>query len=384
MRTVAVLGSTGSVGASTLEVLRELKGTHRVTALVAHRNAARIVEQAREFRPDLIGLTDFDAARIAGRELAGEPIGVIAGPDAACEVLAETRPQVTVAAIMGAAGLPSALEAVRQGSLLALANKEALVMAGNQLTQRARASGSTIVPVDSEHSAIFQAVQGQPPNSLRKIYLTASGGPFVDLPAGDFAAVTKEQALCHPTWEMGRKITIDSATMMNKALEIIEAHWLFGLAPESIQVLVHRQSIVHSMAEFVDGSILAQMGIPSMTVPVRYALAHPDRAMTSSSYFDLERFSRLSFEAPDTARFPALELGHRVARELGLAGTAMNAANEVAVTHFLAGRAPFDAIPATVRAVLDRLNNIDDPTLEQILAGDAWAREEAERCLSSS
>ena len=384
MRTVAVLGSTGSVGTSTLEVLRELTGTHRVTALVAHRNAAAIVEQAREFRPDLVALTDPDAARVVERELRGETIGVIAGPDAACEALAETRPDVAVAAIMGAAGLPSALEAVRLGLLLALANKEALVMAGNELTRRARHSGSSIVPVDSEHSAIFQAVQGQPPDSLRKIYLTASGGPFVDLPAERFAKVTKEQALRHPTWKMGRKITIDSATMMNKALEIIEAHWMFGLDADSIQVLVHRQSIVHSMVEFVDGSILAQLGLPSMTVPVRYALAYPERAQTSRSYFDLERFSHLTFEAPDAARFPALDLGHQVARDLGLAGTALNAANEVAVGSFLEGQSSFDAIPATVRTVLDRLNNVTDPTLEQILACDLWAREEAQQCLSNS
>ena len=388
MRTVAILGSTGSVGQSTLEVMPELRDTHRVSLLVAHRNASLVVSQARKFRPDLVALVDPAAAAVAEEELRGEGIPVHGGEHAAVEALREVDPDVVMAAILGAAGLQSALEAVRSGALLALANKEALVMAGNTLTRAARESGAKIVPVDSEHSAIFQAIQGEggeQTSSLRRLFLTASGGPFLDLPQAEFAAISPEQALRHPTWEMGRKITIDSATMMNKALEIIEARWLFDVPSERIEVLVHRQSIVHSMVEFVDGSILAQLGLPSMTVPVRYALSYPDRAATSRSYFDLDRFSRLTFERPDRDRFPAIDLGHEVAANLGLAGTALNAANEVAVRSFLERKSSFDSIPATVRTVLDRLDNrTDDPDLEEILATDSWAREEAEKCLKSS
>ena len=385
MRTVAILGSTGSVGQSTIRVMPELAETHRVSLLVAHRNASLIASQARELRPDMVALIDPSAAAIAEKELSGEGIPVLSGANAAVEALQETGPDVVMAAIMGAAGLPSALEAVRSGALLALANKEALVMAGHTLTRTALESGARIVPVDSEHSAIFQAIQGEQRSSLRRLFLTASGGPFLDLAKREFAGISPDQALKHPTWKMGRKITIDSATMMNKALEIIEARWLFGVPSEKIEVLVHRQSIVHSMVEFVDGSILAQLGLPSMTVPVRYALAYPQRAPTTRSYFDLERFSQLTFEQPDTDRFPALDLGHEVARNLGLAGTALNAANEVAVRFFLDRKSSFEAIPATVRTVLDRLDNrTDDPDLEQILATDSWARREAEQCLLSA
>ena len=385
MRTVAILGSTGSVGQSTIRVMPELAETHRVSLLVAHRNASLIASQARELRPDMVALIDPSAAAIAEKELSGEGIPVLSGANAAVEALQETGPDVVMAAIMGAAGLPSALEAVRSGALLALANKEALVMAGHTLTRIALESGARIVPVDSEHSAIFQAIQGEQRSSLRRLFLTASGGPFLDLAKREFAGISPDQALKHPTWEMGPKITIDSATMMNKALEIIEARWLFGVPSEKIEVLVHRQSIVHSMVEFVDGSILAQLGLPSMTVPVRYALAYPQRAPTTRSYFDLERFSQLTFEQPDTDRFPALDLGHEVARNLGLAGTALNAANEVAVRFFLDRKSSFEAIPATVRTVLDRLDNrTDDPDLEQILATDSWARREAEQCLLSA
>ena len=385
MRTVAILGSTGSVGQSTIRVMPELAETHRVSLLVAHRNASLIASQARELRPDMVALIDPSAAAIAEKELSGEGIPVLSGANAAVEALQETGPDVVMAAIMGAAGLPSALEAVRSGALLALANKEALVMAGHTLTRIALESGARIVPVDSEHSAIFQAIQGEQRSSLRRLFLTASGGPFLDLAKKEFAGISPDQALKHPTWKMGRKITIDSATMMNKALEIIEARWLFGVPSEKIEVLVHRQSIVHSMVEFVDGSILAQLGLPSMTVPVRYALAYPQRAPTTRSYFDLERFSQLTFEQPDTDRFPALDLGHEVARNLGLAGTALNAANEVAVRFFLDRKSSFEAIPATVRTVLDRLDNrTDDPDLEQILATDSWARREAEQCLLSA
>ncbi|MFG0319206.1 MAG: 1-deoxy-D-xylulose-5-phosphate reductoisomerase [Planctomycetota bacterium JB042] len=382
MRTVSVLGATGSVGDSTFKVLEELPDTHRVVSMVAHSNDARLVELARRFRPELVGLVDRAAAGRAREALAPSGIEVIEGDDVAVEALRATSPDLVLAAITGAAGLASSLETVARGASLLLANKEALVMAGNLITRAAAASGSAIVPVDSEHSAIFQAIHGEDARAVRRIFLTASGGPFVDREAGSFADVRPEDALRHPTWEMGRKITIDSATMMNKALEIVEARWLFDVPAESIEVLVHRQSIVHSMVEFVDGSILAQLGTPSMTVPVRHALGYPERVETSRSYFDIEQFAALSFEPPDAVRFPALDLGHAVARTLGLSGTALNAANEVAVAAFLDGATRFDRISETAARVLDALDDVADPDLEQILAADAWAREEATRCLS--
>jgi 1-deoxy-D-xylulose-5-phosphate reductoisomerase len=309
-------------------------------------------------------------------------IEVFGGPDAATEVVRATESDVVVAAITGAAGLSSALETVRRGKRLALANKEALVMAGNLVTRLAAENGAEIVPVDSEHSAIFQALHGEPARSVRRLFLTASGGPFVDLPAASFQGVSPEQALQHPTWKMGPKITIDSATMMNKALEIVEAHWLFGTPPAAIEVLVHRQSIVHSMVEFHDGSILAQLGVPSMTVPIRYAIAYPERARTQENWFDIARFAKLTFEAPDPARFPALRLGARAASEGGLSGAVLNAANEVAVARFLARDIRFDRIAETVERVLDAMQNRTEPSLEEILAADRWARKEAERCLT--
>jgi len=384
MRSVCILGSTGSVGKSTLTVLAELRATHRIDALVARGSVDDLVAQALETRPRIVGLIDPRAAARAKERLAPLGIDVIAGPDAAAEVVRAAQCDVVVAAITGAAGLASALETARQGKLLALANKESLVMAGGLLTRLARETGARILPVDSEHSAIFQSLAGAPASSVRRLFLTASGGPFVDLPGDRFGDVTPEQALCHPTWKMGPKITVDSATLMNKALEIIEAHWLFDVPPQQIDVLVHRQSIVHSMVEFVDGSLLAQLGIPSMTVPIRYAVAWPERAPTKEQYFDLGRFSKLTFEPPDHARFPALRLGVRAATEGGLAGAALNAANEVAVERFLAGEIRFDRIAATVEHVLDKLKNTPDPDLPEILSADRYAREEANRCLTRS
>lgn len=381
MRTVTILGCTGSVGESTIKVLAELAATHRVVGLVARGSVDAIVAQAEALRPRVVGLIDDAAAAKARARLAGGGIEVIGGADAAVDVLRATEPDIVLAAITGAAGLASSLETVKMGKTLALANKEALVLAGHLLMQLARETGSAIVPVDSEHSAIYQALHGEPPTRIRRIFLTASGGPFVDLPAAEFPRVTPAAALQHPTWKMGPKITIDSATMMNKALEIVEARWLFATPAERIRVLVHRQSIVHSMLEFVDGSMIAQLGVPSMTVPIRYALCHPERAATREDWFDAARFANLTFAEPDLERFPALRLGFAAAAAGGLAGTVLNAANEVAVDRFLAGKASFDAIPATVERVLDRMQNETDPPLERILAADAWARGEARRCM---
>jgi 1-deoxy-D-xylulose-5-phosphate reductoisomerase len=384
MRTVCILGSTGSVGRSALEVLAELTATHRVVALVARGSVESLIAQALATRPKWVGLIDAVAARRAREILAPHGIEVIGGPNAAIEVVQAADCDVVVAAITGAAGLGATIETVRRGKLLALANKESLVMAGHLVKSIAAANGATIFPVDSEHSAIFQALAGARPDTVRRLFLTASGGPFVDLDRSAFARVTREQALNHPTWKMGPKITIDSATMMNKALEIIEARWLFDVPASAIEVVVHRQSIVHSMVEFRDGSILAQLGVPSMKVPIRYAVAYPERAKSRDDYFDLKRFATLTFEAPDPVRFPALRLGARAAAEGGLAGVTLNAANEVAVERFLADEISFDRIAQTVETVLDALENVGDPDLESILATDRWARKEAHACLTHS
>jgi 1-deoxy-D-xylulose-5-phosphate reductoisomerase len=381
MPSVCILGSTGSVGASTEQVLSELRATHSVIALVANRSIDALLAQIERLGPRFVGVVDEAAGAAVAERLRGRDVELFVGPDAAVATVRAARADVVLAAITGAAGLAPVIEAARQGARLALANKEALVMAGHLLRRLAQEHGAAILPVDSEHSAIFQALQGQPPSRVRRLFLTASGGPFVDLPREDFARVTPAQALKHPTWTMGPKITIDSATMMNKALEIVEATRLFDVASEHIEVLVHRQSIVHSMVEFVDGSILAQLGVPSMTVPVRYALTWPDRAPSSENWFDLARFRQLTFEAPDEERFPALRLGRQAAQRGGLAGTALNAANEVAVAAFLAGKLTFDRIPVVVEQVLDRLDDDDDPDLETVLATDRWSRQEAQRWL---
>jgi 1-deoxy-D-xylulose-5-phosphate reductoisomerase len=282
--------------------------------------------------------------------------------------------------IAGARGLASSFASVEQGIDLALANKESMVMAGPLLAKTAAATGARILPVDSEHSAIFQCLHREPRDAVRRLLLTASGGPFRTKPAAEFPAITPAQALRHPTWNMGAKITIDSATLLNKALEVIEARWLFGFHAEQIAVVVHPQSIGHSMVEFTDGSILAQMGIPDMAVPIRFALAFPQRSVTRDQYFDFDRFRSLTFERPDTERFPGLALGFRAAREGGTSGAVLNAANEVAVAAFLAGELPFDRIARVVEAALDQVPHVAEPTLAEVLAADQAARAETTAC----
>jgi 1-deoxy-D-xylulose-5-phosphate reductoisomerase len=372
MRSLLLLGCTGSIGTQTLDLVRASGGSLRVAGLAAGRRWEPLLAQALEHRPAAVSVADPDAAAaLAGRLPEGTALRV--GPDAALELAAELEYDVCVHGIVGAAGVRASERVLERGKTLALANKESLVVAGEHLCELARRSGAAIVPVDSEHSAIFQCLRGESLDRVRRVVLTASGGPFRDTALEEIARATPEQALVHPNWEMGPRITIGSATLMNKALEVVEAHHLFGLPAERIEVVVHRQSIVHSLVEFVDGSVMAQMGPPDMRGPIHYALHHPDRAPADLRGFDLELFRELTFEAPDPARFPALELGYRCVREGGDAGCVLNAADEVAVAAFLDRRIPFQDIVRVDRTCLERRPHLDG-SVELLLEADARAR----------
>ena len=381
---VAVLGATGSVGESTLDVLARHPERYRIVALAGRGNAARLAEQCLEFTPDYAALVDPQAAAELERRLAGRGLHtrVLAGEAALIELAGLAEVQYVMAAIVGAAGLRSTLAAVQAGKRVLLANKESLVMAGPLLMAAVREHHATLVPIDSEHNAIFQCLPpgtraGEPPAGVRRILLTASGGPFLDVPQESLMAVTPEQACAHPTWVMGRKISVDSATLMNKGLEVIEACLLFGLAPDRIEVLVHRQSIVHSLVEYVDGSVLAQLGSPDMRTPIAHALAWPERVSSGVQFLDLVKIGALEFRAPDCERFPCLGLAQAAARAGGLAPAALNAANEVAVAAFLERRLNFRDIPTVIEAVMARSVSGDLGSLDDVLAADAEARSRA-------
>ena len=377
MKHLAILGSTGSIGKSALEVVSNLADEVKVTGLAAGRNWKLLAEQALRVRPLRVCCEPGEPLEQLGRALAGTGIDVLEGGAQGTSALAAAEDTDTVlAAISGAAGLPAVMESARCGKRILLSNKESLVMAGPLLTACAQRSGAQLIPVDSEHSAIFQAMQAGRPGEVRRVVLTASGGPFLDTSMEDLRRVTPEQALQHPTWKMGPNITIDSATLMNKALEVIEARWLFDLAPEQIEVAIHPQSIVHSLVEFVDGSVVAQMGLPDMRVPLQYALTWPERRPLSMPRFDLAQIGELSFRAPDRQRFGALDLAWQVLDSGGTAGAVLNAANEEARARFLAGSLGFTDIADLVGSVLQRHQVVAVPGLDAVLAADAWAREE--------
>ena len=377
VRRIAILGSTGSVGTSALDVAAHLGLT--VSGLAARSSRQALRGQIERFKPARAALADPAECDALRRELNGTKTVLHVGPDGVREIAAAPESDLVLCAISGAAGLGPVLEAARRGKTLALANKEALVMAGPLLLEAARASGADIVPVDSEHSAVFQALRGGARGEVRRIFLTASGGPFARTPREEFASITPEQALKHPTWTMGGKISIDSATMFNKALEIVEAKWLFDLAPSQIEVIIHPQSIVHSMVEFVDGSVIAQMGPPDMRTPIQFAFTYPDRAAGNVPPLDLARVKSLTFESPDLEKFPSLRLGWRAAEAGGTMGAVLNAANEVAVELFMRREIGFPRIFEIVRDVMDRHAVVPRPGLEDVLRADAWARQEA-RC----
>jgi len=378
---VSVLGSTGSIGESTLDVIARHPDRFRVVALGANRNAAKLAQQVLQYRPDYVAMADESAARELMQRLAGSGVTarVLAGENALVEIASLPEVNYVMAAIVGAAGLRSTFAAAEAGKRLLLANKESLVMAGPLLMAAVRRGGATLLPIDSEHNAIFQcwpaqAQPGVPAVGVRRVLLTASGGPFLDWSEEAVAEATPEQACAHPNWVMGRKISVDSATLMNKGLELIEACLLFGLPPEQVEVVVHRQSIVHSLVEYIDGSVLAQLGSPDMRTPIAHALAWPERISSGVEFLDLVRTARLEFCAPDTNRFRCLALAQAAARAGGLAPAILNAANEVAVQAFLERQLNFTQIASVIEAVISSMQGGEIRGLDDVLAADAEAR----------
>ncbi len=380
MKNIAVLGSTGSIGVSTLEVLEQFPGRFRAVALAAGRNTHLLLDQIRRFRPRLVAVMDEDlAAKLTGAMGRDDrETEVVFGPQGYELVATHPEAENVVSAMVGAAGLLPTIAALKSGKSLALANKETLVVAGEIVMALAEERNIQILPVDSEHSAIFQALRGNHRSALKRILLTASGGPFFNREKGELASVTPQAALRHPNWTMGQKITIDSATLMNKGLEVIEAHWLFGVPVDQIDVHIHPESIVHSMVEYIDGSVIAQMGMPDMKIPIAYALAFPERLPVQSPPLDLFRLEKLSFYPPDDEKFPCLRLAYDACRRGSTLPAVLNAANEIAVQAFLDGNIGFLDIPRVIQSVMQRHKPAETLTLEAILEADVWARTEAE------
>jgi len=389
MKRLAVLGSTGTIGEATLDVAARHPERIRIVALAAHSNHEALFAQVERHRPDCAALVDRGAAaRLAQRvAAAGLPTRVLAGADALATIATSGDVDAVMAAIVGAAGLASTLAAAGAGKQVLLANKEALVLAGPLLLDCARRSGATILPIDSEHNAVFQCLPagsatGSAPAGVTRVVLTASGGPFLRARREELAAATPEQAIAHPNWRMGPKISVDSATLMNKGLELIEACHLFGIGEGAVGVVIHPQSIVHALVEFADGSVLAQMSQPDMRVPIAHALGWPGRIESGVGAIDLLKIGKLSFEDPDFERFPCLGIAQSAARSGGTAPAVLNAANEVAVGAFLGRRLNFAGIPAVIESVLQQHEPRPVQDLADALAADAWARERAERALA--
>jgi 1-deoxy-D-xylulose-5-phosphate reductoisomerase len=381
MKNVVVLGCTGSIGTSTVKVAEDLPDRIRLIGLAAGNNAELLIEQTRKHRPVAVCINDAAKANEL-RGTLGVNCQVYSGAEGLLKLATHPDADIVLIAIVGTAGLQPALAAIRAGKDIAVASKEILVMAGETVMSEARKHGVRVLAVDSEHSAIFQCLDGKPTSSVRKLLLTASGGPFRDKtvwPKEKFSEITVERALKHPSWVMGRKITIDSATLFNKGLEMIEARWLFDIEMARVGVVVHPQSIVHSMVEFVDGSLLAQLSTPDMCLPIQYALTYPDRAASERVQTDFPKVGTLTFEEPDVERFPALELARRAGEIGGTLPAVLNAANEIAVEAFVNRKINFPQITETVRRVMAVHQVVAHPSLEQILAADAWARQEAAR-----
>ncbi len=376
MKNVVLLGSTGSIGTSTIKVAEDLPDRIRLLGLAAGNNVELLLEQTRKQQPEAISINDPAKAEQL-RGLLGTACEVYSGNEGLLKLATLPGADIVLIAIVGTAGLKPALAAIRAGKDIAIASKEILVMAGEIVMREARKYGVRVLAVDSEHSAIFQCLDGKPPSSVRKLWLTASGGPFRNTPKEEFPSITVERALKHPSWVMGRKITIDSATLFNKGLEMIEARWLFDIEMARVGVLVHPQSIVHSMVEFVDGALLAQLSTPDMCLPIQYALTYPDRAPSERVQTDFARLGSLTFEDQDPDRFPSLLLARRAGEVGGTLPAVLNAANEVAVEAFVNGRINFPQITEFVRHTMERHKVVAHPTLEQILDADAWARQQA-------
>ncbi|MSU61509.1 MAG: 1-deoxy-D-xylulose-5-phosphate reductoisomerase [Pedosphaera sp.] len=379
MKRVVLLGSTGSIGTSTVKVALDLPEKIRLVGLAAGNNVKLLTEQARQHGPEAVSIIDLAQATEL-REAFGDSIEVHHGSEGLIKLATLPSADIVLIAIVGTAGLQPALAAIRAGKDIAVASKEILVMAGEIVMSEARKHGVRVLAVDSEHSAIFQCLDGKPSSSVRNLWLTASGGPFrnkTDWPKESFRDITVERALKHPSWVMGRKITLDSATLFNKGLEMIEARWLFDIEMGRVQVVVHPQSMVHSMVEFIDGSIIAQLSTPDMCLPIQYALTYPDRVLSARVQTNLAMLGQLTFEEPDLDRFPALKLARRAGEVGGTLPAVMNAANEVAVEAFCDKKISFNQIPDVVGRSMDRHSVVERPGLDQILAADAWARADA-------
>ena len=373
-RQIALLGSTGSIGTQALDVVRDNADRFEVYALVARQNVDLLAQQAREFRPEVVVIADEQYYAPLKEALADLPMKVWAGADAIADVVQMAPVDVVLTAMVGYAGLRPTLAALEAGKAVALANKETLVVAGELVTATARRTGAPILPVDSEHSAIFQCLVGQDASAVEKVILTASGGPFRTTPRAALADVTPAEALRHPNWSMGAKVTIDSASMMNKGFGMIEARWLFGLPPERIKVVVHPQSIVHSMVQFADGAVMAQLGTPDMHLPIAYALAYPRRLRSAAPRLDFAQLSTLTFEAPDRERFRNLDYAYEAARRGGNMPCILNAADEVAVAAFLSGKIGFLAMSDLIAETMARTTFIATPTYDDYVQTDAEAR----------
>jgi 1-deoxy-D-xylulose-5-phosphate reductoisomerase len=378
---IAILGATGSIGRSTLDVIQHLGPEYRAVALSGHRQGKELLEQIRAFKPAAVALTD-DGMDPAIVEQIRQVATVYVGQQGLVEMVCRDDVDMIVGAIVGAAGLPAVFAAVHAGKTVALANKESLVVAGSLLIPEARRRNVPILPVDSEHSAVFQAVRCGRREEIKRVILTASGGPFRTASKEKIEKATLEDALNHPPWRMGNKVTIDSATMFNKGLELIEACWLFDLPPEQVDIVVHPESIVHSMVEFVDGSTIAQLSPPDMRTPIQYAITYPNRMPGNSRTMDWRQRVALNFEPPDFERFPALRVAYEVAKTGGTAGAVMNAANEVAVESFVAGKIAFGEISKVVELTIRRHSVQKSPSLDDLMQADRWARAEAAKTVA--
>ena len=376
MKTIAILGSTGSIGTNALKVIRALGSEHRVIGLAAGKNTTLLAQQATEFAPEWLYAEDGEGLQEKMQTIKGTAKPrLLANPQELCEAVCADHVDIVLCAIVGTAGLRPVLSAIQAGKRIALASKEILVMAGRLVTEAVRQNPKAkLLPVDSEHCAIFQCLEGKPHTEIQRLILTCSGGPFRAQKELDLSTVTLEQTLLHPTWNMGRKITIDSATLMNKGLELIEASWLFDVPESQIEVTIHPQSIIHSMVEFRDGSILAQMGYPDMCLPIHYCLTYPQRIPGTAVRMDFSQPLSMSFEPPDHQRFPALRIAREAMRTGGASGCIFNAANEIAVQAFIGNAIRFDQIPMVVEDTLNRLGYLPDESLEAILQVDAQAR----------
>jgi 1-deoxy-D-xylulose-5-phosphate reductoisomerase len=383
MKKVAIFGASGSIGKNTIEVVKTFQHEFQVICLSVHTNTEFLFEQAIKLRPQVVVITDSSQSDSNISKLEKKGIRILWGSEGLIEALLSVDYDILINALVGAAGLLPTLTAIEMGKTVALANKESLVMAGELITSKAEESNSALLPIDSEHSAIFQCLVGENINDVRRVIITGSGGPFLTIEKNHFHDITVAEALTHPNWEMGKKITIDSATLMNKGLEIIEAHWLFDLPLEKIDLVIHPQSIIHSLVEFVDGSMKAQLGWPDMKLPIQYALTYPARRYLHSKKINLTELEHLTFYQPDYNKFPALQLAIDSIKVGGTATTVLNAANEKAVLNFLARKIPFTSIPKLIAQTLVEHQVKQNPTLDDIIMIDQWARNFVERLIKN-